>query len=33
MTQKLTDKPISIGADYRGFALKERLKVWLQVNG
>ncbi|WP_332768161.1 RpiB/LacA/LacB family sugar-phosphate isomerase [Phenylobacterium sp.] len=33
MTRKLTDKPISIGADHRGFALKERLKAWLQANG
>lgn len=33
MTQKLTDKPISIGADHRGFVLKERLKVWLQATG
>ncbi|MGH6909969.1 MAG: RpiB/LacA/LacB family sugar-phosphate isomerase, partial [Phenylobacterium sp.] len=33
MTQKLTDKPISIGADHRGVALKERLKAWLQANG
>lgn len=30
MTLKLTDKPIAIGADHRGFALKERLKAWLQ---
>ncbi|UTP39169.1 RpiB/LacA/LacB family sugar-phosphate isomerase [Phenylobacterium sp. LH3H17] len=33
MTRKLTDKPISIGADHRGVVLKERLKGWLQANG
>jgi len=33
MTQKLTDKPISIGADHRGVVLKERLKAWLHANG
>lgn len=33
MTQKLTDKPISIAADHRGVVLKERLKAWLLANG
>lgn len=33
MTQKLTDKPISIGSDHRGVDLKARLKAWLQANG
>ena len=33
MTDKLTDKPISIGSDHRGVALKARLKAWLQANG
>jgi ribose 5-phosphate isomerase B len=33
MTRKLTDKPISIGADHRGVVLKERLKGWLHANG
>ena len=33
MTQKLTDKPISIGSDHRGVELKARLKAWLQANG
>ena len=32
MTRKLTAKPISIASDHRGFALKERLKTWLQAN-
>lgn len=26
-------KPVSVGSDHRGFALKERLKDWLQTNG
>ncbi|ATQ44202.1 RpiB/LacA/LacB family sugar-phosphate isomerase [Caulobacter mirabilis] len=33
MTQKLTDKPVSIAADHRGVALKTRLKAWLLANG
>jgi ribose 5-phosphate isomerase B len=33
MTQKLTNKAISIAADHRGVVLKERLKGWLQANG
>ncbi|KRB49514.1 RpiB/LacA/LacB family sugar-phosphate isomerase [Phenylobacterium sp. Root700] len=33
MTQKLTDRPISIAADHRGVALKARLKAWLLANG
>ncbi len=33
MIQRLTDKPISIGADHRGVALKERLRAWLSANG
>lgn len=33
MIDKLTDKPISIAADHRGVALKERLKGWLLANG
>ena len=33
MIGKLTDKPISIAADHRGVALKERLKRWLQDRG
>lgn len=33
MTQRLTDKPISIAADHRGVALKARLKDWLLANG
>lgn len=33
MTPKLTDKPISIASDHRGFALKARLKGWLLANG
>lgn len=30
MDSRLTAKPIAIGADHRGFALKERLKAWLR---
>jgi len=33
MIQKLTDKPISIAADYRGVVLKGRLTGWLLANG
>lgn len=33
MILKLTDKPISIAADHRGVALKERLKGWVFANG
>lgn len=33
MSRKLTDKPVSIAADHRGFALKRRLKAWLLANG
>lgn len=33
MTDKLTDKPIAIGADHRGVVLKARLKDWLHANG
>jgi ribose 5-phosphate isomerase B len=33
MTQKLTNKAISIAADHRGVVLKEQLKGWLQANG
>ena len=33
MTQRLTDKPISIATDHRGVVLKERLKAWLLANG
>lgn len=29
----LTDKPISLAADHRGVALKERLKGWLLAKG
>jgi ribose 5-phosphate isomerase B len=29
----LTDKPISLSADHRGVALKERLKGWLLAKG
>ena len=32
MNMRLTDKPISIAADHRGVALKERLKGWLRAN-
>jgi len=30
---KLTEKPIPIGADHRGVALKTRLSEWLRANG
>ena len=33
MLRKLTDKPIAVAADHRGFALKERVKDWLRANG
>lgn len=33
MSQKLTDKPISIATDHRGVALKARLKAWLLARG
>lgn len=33
MTHKLTEKPIAIGSDHRGVALKARLKAWLQAHG
>ena len=33
MTQKLTNKAISIAADHRGVMLKAQLKSWLQANG
>ncbi len=33
MSQKLTNKAISIAADHRGVALKARLKGWLRANG
>jgi ribose 5-phosphate isomerase B len=33
MIQRLTDKPIAIASDHRGFALKARLIEWLQTNG
>lgn len=29
----MTEKPISIASDHRGYALKERLKAWLLANG
>jgi ribose 5-phosphate isomerase B len=32
MSQKLSDKPVSIAADHRGVALKARLKAWLLAN-
>jgi len=32
MSSRLTTKPIAIGADHRGFALKERLKAWLRAH-
>jgi ribose 5-phosphate isomerase B len=28
----LTNKPIAIGADHRGFPLKEKIKAWLQAH-
>ncbi len=33
MSAKLTDRPISIGSDHRGVALKARLSDWLHANG
>jgi ribose 5-phosphate isomerase B len=33
MIQRLTGKPIAIGADHRGVALKARLVGWLQSHG
>ncbi|MGE3770915.1 MAG: RpiB/LacA/LacB family sugar-phosphate isomerase [Bdellovibrionales bacterium] len=32
MTQKLTQKPIALAADHRGFPLKEHIKKWLQAH-
>jgi ribose 5-phosphate isomerase B len=32
MTCRLTDKPIAIAADHRGFPLKEHLKKWLAAH-
>jgi ribose 5-phosphate isomerase B len=32
MTRRLTAKPIAIGSDHRGFALKEHLKAWLRAH-
>jgi ribose 5-phosphate isomerase B len=33
MTDRLTDKPIAIGSDHRGVALKARLADWLRAHG
>jgi ribose 5-phosphate isomerase B len=32
MSRRLTDKPIAIASDHRGFALKERLTAWLRAH-